>query len=91
MSSFRSPLYENGYCTVESNSSLFSPVCYLNVPPAAGQASRSMRDQTKERTPCSPAKRSRTHVEGPAVYGQSSVDYGNTKITQHALKVSESS
>ena len=33
------------------------------------------------------AKRSQTHVKDPAIH-VSLMDYGNTKITQHALKVS---
>ena len=34
------------------------------------------------------AKRPHTHVQDPVVHVESSVDGGNNKITQHAVKVS---
>ena len=50
---------------------------------------KSPSDETINRGPpvYKHAKRLRTHVKDPVVH-VSSADYGNTKITQHALKAS---
>jgi len=47
-----------------------------------------MKIERKEKEKKKRRKKAHTHVKDPAVHVR---DYGNTKITQHALKVSESS
>ena len=52
---------------------------------------RSPSDETINRGPprvYTYAKRPHTHVKDPVVRVESSVDYGNNKITQHAVKMS---
>ena len=48
-------------------------------------------DETINLIVCTEAKRSHTHVKDPIVHVRvREIQYGNTKVTQHALKVSES-